>query len=219
MGKSIERTASGQTASEQETSEQAASTQRIIGLTGGIATGKSTVSDYLAEQHGLPVLDADVYSRQAVAKGGKILDAIAHRYGPTILLSDQTLNRPALGKIIFNNPTEKTWIEQQIHPFVRAKFNQETESYPTNQTLVYSIPLLFEANLTHLVTEIWVVFCTAEQQKQRLMQRNQLAEQAAQVRIEAQMDLKEKCKRADHLLDNSQTTQDLFHQIDVLLNQ
>lgn len=209
MGKSIERTAS-----EQETSEQAASTRRIIGLTGGIATGKSTVSDYLAEQHGLPVLDADVYSRQAVTKGGKILDAIAHRYGPTILLPDQTLNRPALGKIIFNNPTEKTWIEQQIHPFVRAKFKQETDAYPTHQTLIYSIPLLFEANLTHLVTEIWVVFCTAKQQKQRLMQRNQLSEQAAQTRIEAQMNLEEKCKCADYLFDNSKTKQNLFDQVD-----
>ena len=194
-------------------------TQRIIGLTGGIATGKTPVSDYLATIHHLPILDADVYAREAVASGSPILDTLSQRYGDNILLDDGTLNRRQLGTIIFNDPTEKHWVEQQIHPFVRQRFTQVSRDYPANATLVYAIPLLFEANLTHLVTEVWVVFCTAEQQKQRLMQRNQLSEQAAQVRIEAQMDLKEKCKRADQLLDNSQTTQDLFHQIDVLLNQ
>lgn len=191
--------------------------RRIIGLTGGIATGKSTVSDYLSRQYKLPILDADDYSRQAVAKGGKILNVIARRYGPTILLPNQTLNRSALGEIIFNNPHEKDWVEQQIHPFVRAQFKQVTESYSSDQILVYSIPLLFEANLTHLVTEIWVVFCSPQQQQQRLMERNQLSKQQAQSRIASQMDLLEKCQRADYLLDNSSTRQRLYEQIDRLL--
>jgi len=146
--------------------------RRIIGLTGGIATGKSTVSDYLETRHGLPVLDADVYARQAVEKGGEILSAIAHRYGAQILLPDGDLDRRALGNIIFNNSAEKKWIEQQIHPFVRAQFDTVTETFLPEQTLVYSVPLLFEANLTHLVTEIWVVFCHKNQQEQRLMDRN-----------------------------------------------
>ena len=166
-------------------------TRRIIGLTGGIATGKSTVSDYLATEYGLPVLDADVYARQAVEKGSEILSAIAHRYGSSILLPNGTLNRSSLGKIIFNDPAEKTWLEQQIHPFVRAQFSKETEAFPPTQTLVYAIPLLFESNLTHLVTEIWVVFCTPQQQKQRLIARNQLSETDAQSRINSQMDIQE----------------------------
>lgn len=192
--------------------------RRIIGLTGGIATGKSTVSKYLATQHHLPVLDADVYARQAVEKGGEILDAIAHRYGPKILHADGTLNRPTLGKIIFNNPAEKRWIEQQIHPYVRTQFSKTTETFPLIQTLIYSIPLLFEANLTHLVSEIWVVYCTHTQQKERLIARNDLSESAAQSRIDAQMPLSEKCTKANHILDNTTTQENLFRQIDTLLS-
>ncbi|MEO1684326.1 MAG: dephospho-CoA kinase [Cyanobacteria bacterium J06631_12] len=198
--------------------EGSAAERRIIGLTGGIATGKSTVSDYLAAQYGLPVLDADVYARQAVEKGSDILSAIAHRYGKHILLSDGTLNRPALGNIIFQDPTEKKWLEQQIHPFVRAQFQIESDALPSNTTLLYSIPLLFEANLTHLVTEIWVVACSPLQQQQRLITRNHLTESQAQERINAQMDLREKCARADHVLDNSEEKEALFEQVDRLMN-
>jgi len=193
--------------------------RRIIGLTGGIATGKSTVSDYLASQYNLPILDADLYARQAVAKGSEILDAIAHRYGTDILLPDGTLNRKQLGNIIFQNAAEKQWIELQIHPFVRAQFAKATNAFPPSQTLVYSIPLLFEANLTHLVGEIWVVYCEPVQQRQRLMQRNQLSESAASARIDAQMDLEQKCKKADHILENVTTRENLFAQIDQIFAQ
>jgi len=191
--------------------------RRIIGLTGGIATGKSTVSAYLLSQHALPVLDADEYSRAAVAKNSDILAAIACRYGSDILLSDETLNRVALGQIIFNDAGEKRWLEQQIHPFVRAKFDEVTASFSVAQTLVYAIPLLFEANLTHLVSEIWVVYCSPTQQKARLMARNQLSAEDAQARIDAQMPLREKCDRADHILDNSSSQTTLFAQVDALL--
>ncbi|MFK8182619.1 MAG: dephospho-CoA kinase [Phormidesmis sp.] len=200
-----------------QTAPQKSSKRRIIGLTGGIATGKSTVSDYLAQRYQLPVLDADVYSREAVAKGSDILQAIAHRYGPDILLPDETLNRVALGQIIFTNPREKHWLEQQVHPFVRAKFKTVTAASPPEQTLVYAIPLLFEANLTHLVSEIWVVFCTASLQKTRLMARNQLSAADAQSRIDAQIPLEQKCDRADFVLDNSGSKANLFTQIDAIL--
>ena len=193
---------------------EAVKNRRIIGLTGGIATGKSTASNYLASQYGLPILDADVYARQAVEKGSEILDAIAHRYGAAILLPDGALNRKQLGSIIFQDAAEKQWIEAQIHPFVRAQFANATEMFPSAQTLVYSIPLLFEANLTHLVTEIWVIYCHPAQQKQRLMQRNQLSETAASARINSQMDLKQKCEQADYIIDNTTTTRNLFIQID-----
>ncbi len=193
--------------------------RRIIGLTGGIATGKSTASDYLASQHGLPVLDADVYARQAVDKGGEILEAIVYRYGPAILLSDGHLNRQKLGGVIFQDGAEKRWLEQQIHPFVRAQFTESTAAFPLNQTLVHSVPLLFEADLTHLVTEIWVVYCNPNQQRQRLMVRNQLSEAAAIARISAQMDLEQKCEKADHVIDNTTRPESMFAQIDSLINR
>ncbi len=191
--------------------------RRIIGLTGGIATGKSTVSDYLARRYGLLVLDADVFSREAVAKGSEILGWVGDRYGPDSLLPDGNLNRAYLGKIIFNNPDERQWVEQQIHPYVRARFSVETNALSPDQTLVYSIPLLFEANLTHLVSETWVVACGLEQQIERLMRRNQLTASEAQIRINAQMSLEEKGKRADYLLNNAQSKEMLFSQVDQLI--
>jgi dephospho-CoA kinase len=193
--------------------------RRIIGLTGGIATGKSTVSHYLTQQYGLPVLDADLYAHQAVAKGSEILGAIAHRYNSDICHLDGSLNRDRLAQILFNNPTEKAWIEQQIHPFVRAQFAAETARFPPHQPLIYAIPLLFEANLTHLVTEIWVVTCQPDQQKARLIARNALSANDAQTRIDAQMSLTEKCQKADFVLDNSGTQAALFEQIDQRLHQ
>lgn len=197
--------------------KQAVNQQRIIGLTGGIATGKSTVSDYLTRRYGLPVLDADVYARAAVAKESEILGVICDRYGSQILSSDGNLNRPRLGQIIFNNATEKTWIEQQIHPFVRTQFKIVAATFLPDQTLVYAIPLLFEANLTHLVTESWVVACGAIQQKERLMARNQLSAIEAQSRIDAQMSLEEKCKRANYVIDNSASKEKSFAEVDNIL--
>ena len=196
---------------------EVASQRRIIGLTGGIATGKSTASAYLSRHHQLPVLDADAYARQAVEKGSATLAAIAHRYGSKILLDDGTLDRAQLGRIIFNNLEEKNWIEQQIHPFVQNKFKTETALFSPLQTLVYSIPLLFEANLTHIVTEIWVVTCQLSQQKQRLMHRSGLSSNDAQRRIDAQMSLASKCQLADHVLDNSADIAYLYQQINALI--
>ena len=192
--------------------------RRIIGLTGGIASGKSTVSDYLASRYGLPVLDADVFSRKAVAEGSEILRLVGDRYGPSVLLPNGSLNRAQLGRIIFSNAAEKQWVEQQIHPYVRARFKAETEAIAPTQTLVYSIPLLFEAKLTYLITEIWVVACSPLQQLERLMKRNKLPESEAQARISAQISLDEKCKQADYVLDNSGSRAGLLLQVDELID-
>lgn len=193
--------------------------QRIIGLTGGIATGKTTVSDYLARTYQLPILDADIYARDAVAMGSPILKTLVQRYGSDLLQADGSLNRTHLGAIIFNQPDEKTWVEQQIHPFVRQRFAQVQSQYPPSQTLVYAIPLLFEANLTHLVSEIWVVTCSLEQQQQRLMARNHLSKTEAQTRIHHQWPLHKKVVQADHVLNNSTDTAALHRQIDTALKR
>lgn len=190
---------------------------RIIGLTGGIATGKSTVSHTLETRHRLPVLDADQFAREAVAPGSAILTDIVHRYGPSLLQADGTLHRRGLADIVFNHSAEKKWIEQQIHPYVRQQFTRVSNTYPPDQTLVYAIPLLFEAKLTHLVTEIWVVRCTAAQQRQRLMARNQLTGEQAQARINAQLPLEQKVAQADVVLDNSGTIAELKPQIEAAI--
>ncbi len=191
-------------------------TKHIIGLTGGIATGKTTVANYLASAYNLPILDADIYAREAVSVGSPILLEIAQRYGKQILLADGNLNRQKLGEIIFNNQEERNWVEGLIHPYVRDRFLEEIGRSPA-QTLVLVVPLLFEAGMTKLVTEIWVVSCSEQQQLERLMQRNNLTLEQAQARIISQMPITEKIARADVVLDNSSTLEVLLKQIDTAI--
>ncbi|GAB1539268.1 dephospho-CoA kinase [Scytonema sp. NUACC21] len=188
-------------------------TKHIIGLTGGIATGKTTVASHLASAYNLPILDADIYARDAVSVGSPILHAIAKRYGEEILLADGSLNRQKLGEIIFNNQEERNWVEGLIHPYVRSRFLEAIAQSPV-QTIVLVVPLLFEAKMTDLVTEIWVVSCSEEQQLERLMRRNNLTLEQAQARIKSQMLMAEKVARADAVLDNSLTLGVLLQQID-----
>ena len=192
--------------------------QRRIGLTGGIGTGKTTVSKYLAERYQLPVLDADIYAREAVQLDSPILDQVFQRYGVAVKLPDNTLNRKRLGEIIFKYPVEKQWLEQQIHPYVRDRLQSELNTLVTPK-VVLVIPLLFEANMTDLVTEIWVVSCSQAQQIQRMIERDQLSPEQAQSRIDNQLPLAEKIKLADVVLDNSSTPEALFQQVDMALSR
>ena len=192
--------------------------QCLIGLTGGIATGKTTVSNYLRDRYGFPILDADVYAKEAVEVDSLIFQEIVKRYGSEIQLENRALNRTKLGDIIFNNTDEKVWLEAQIHPYVRNRFQEVIDSLD-NQIIVLSIPLLIEANLTHLVSEIWIVFCHYDQQIQRLQQRNYLTEQQAIARIKNQLPLIEKITRADVVLDNSGGLDFLYQQIDQIVKK
>ncbi|MFE4106941.1 dephospho-CoA kinase [Almyronema epifaneia] len=191
--------------------------RRIIGLTGGIATGKSTVSRYLAERYQLPILDADLFAREAVEPGSPILQAIAQRYGSLILLPGGQLNRAQLGEIIFNQPAEKAWVEAQIHPYVRDRFTQAMQQFPDDQSVVQAIPLLFEADLTRQVSEIWVVTCSEAIQRQRLISRDRLSPEQAQARIASQMPLAAKVASADVVLHNDGDRQSLYAQVDQAL--
>ncbi|KAM3113208.1 dephospho-CoA kinase [Phormidesmis sp. 146-33] len=189
---------------------------RIIGLTGGIGMGKTTVSNYLAQNH-LPILDADLYARDAVQPGSPILEKIVDRYSSKILRSDSTLDRTQLAEIIFNQPSERIWLDQQIHPHVRQVLTQERDRLIQKfGTIVLVIPLLFEAQMTDLVTEIWVVSCPLEQQIQRLIERG-LTRKQAQARIDSQMAIAEKCHQATITLDNSSTLENLLKQVDSAL--
>ena len=198
---------------------------RAIGLTGGIATGKTAISNYLADTYGFSILDADIYAREAVHPDSPILEPIVERYGALILLPDGNLNRRELGNIIFCNPSERQWLEQQIHPYVRRRFVEATQiciDAPSQVsqntlTLVLVVPLLFEAKMTDLCTEIWVVYCSPEVQLQRLIKRDGLNYDRASARINAQMPIAQKCQKADLVLDNSSTLDSLFLQVDAQL--
>ena len=213
-------------------------TSRIIGITGGIAMGKTTVSNRLETYYGLTVLDADVYARNAVAIGTPILDAITLRYGPEILLPDQSLDRAKLGQIIFSQPDERTWLNAQIHPEVRFRMQQDSDRLiqgnlviqdhpqelsslhsrqPVRLPVFWIVPLLFETSMTQLVDEIWVIYCHREQQLQRLCDRSGLTQAEANLRIEAQLDIQVKCDAANVILDNSQSTDRLYEQMEQAL--
>ena len=192
------------------------SARRLIGLTGGIGTGKTTVSNYLIDKYALPVLDADIYAREAVTEGSPILESIFQRYGDQVKLPDNHLNRTALGEIIFNNASEKQWLESRIHPFVRDRFTQELQ-HTQGDTIVLSIPLLFEANLSELVTEVWVVTCDRSQQISRLQQRNGLTLQQAVARIDSQIPLTQKAALADLILINNAGLAELYTQVDLAI--
>jgi dephospho-CoA kinase len=189
-------------------------TQRIIGITGGIATGKTTVSDYLHDTYGLPILDADIYARQALT--GDRLAKLSDRYGKLILDQQGNLDRRKLGTIVFESVSERKWLESLIHPYVQeCLLNESHRLAPA--TVIMVIPLLFEAKMENLVTEIWTITCDPKEQLQRLMKRNHLLESEAKQRISSQMSQSEKIELADVVIVNSDNTQELFFQVDQAL--
>jgi dephospho-CoA kinase len=180
--------------------------QRRIGLTGGIATGKSTVGQLLQEHHGLPVLDADLFARQALAPGTEGARVVLERYG--------TLDRPALAHIVFGDPAERHWLEQLVHPLVRQRFEEELTQLAAKPVagqaaVVLMIPLLFEAGLEELCSEVWLVDCDEHQQLARLMARNGLNQAEAQGRIHAQWPLERKRLLADRTISNRGNPEEL----------
>ena len=191
--------------------------QRRIGLTGGIASGKSSVAALL-EERGCPVLDADLFAREALAPGTSASKAVVARYGERVQ-NDGTsgVDRAGLASIVFNDPNERSWLELLVHPIVQQRFDEALQALPEAPIVILMIPLLFEAGLEEWCSEIWVVHCTALQQKERLMARNHCTEAEAIQRIEAQWPIDDKVHRADHVINNSGLIDDLQDQLDALL--
>ncbi|KAF0654676.1 dephospho-CoA kinase [Cyanobium sp. Copco_Reservoir_LC18] len=194
--------------------------QRRIGLTGGIASGKSTVGRVLAAR-GLPVLDADVYAREALAPGSAGARAVLERYGERVALAGAEasepqpgLDRAALGRIVFADAGELRWLEQLVHPLVRQRFAAELERLGEAPAVVLMIPLLFEAGLEGLCSEIWLVDCDEAQQLQRLMGRDRLGEADARARLAAQWPLARKRALATRVLDNRGGPEALASQVE-----
>ena len=178
------------------------SPQRRIGLTGGIASGKSSVGRWLAQQ-GLPVLDADQFAREALSPGRETTKTVLQRYGSKIQAEENAaVDRAALGRIVFQDAAERQWLEQLIHPIVRECFDQGLSLHAKTPAVVLMIPLLFEAGLEALCSEIWLVDCGESQQLERLIARDGLTAEAAQARIAAQWPLSRKRGLADHVIAN-----------------
>lgn len=192
----------------------------VIGLTGGIASGKSLVADALREQ-GLPVIDADVISREVVEPGEPALEQIIEHFGPEILQFDGTLDRKKLGSVIFNDTDKRQVLNQIIHPAVRQRMMTKRDDLVRegNEHVVLDIPLLLENNLNFLVDRVIVVYVNEATQKQRLVERDGRGEEDAAARIKSQMPLEEKRKLADAVIDNSGTEKETKTQVNELLHQ
>jgi len=187
----------------------------LVGLTGGIATGKSTVSSAFRE-YGVAVLDADVIARKVVEPGRPAWKKIKKEFGDEVFLPNGTLNRQRLGEIIFANQEKRRILNKITHPQVyKEMFLQCLALFlKGHRYAVLDLPLLYESGyMVPFVNKIVVVKCRPEQQLQRLMDRNLFTAQEALSRINAQMSLEEKCRRADFVIDNSRSVEDTETQV------
>ncbi|MCM3568320.1 dephospho-CoA kinase [Neobacillus mesonae] len=176
----------------------------IVGLTGGIASGKSTVSNMLKEMN-ITVIDADVESRLAVQKGEPAYYKIIEEFGSDILLENEEIDRPKLGSIIFHQEDKRKLLNQIVHPDVRSRMNNKIEQAKQNRedVIILDIPLLFESKLTYMADKTILVYVNEEIQLKRLMERNSLSVSDAKARMQSQMPLSEKVSLADAVIDNN----------------
>lgn len=186
----------------------------VIGLTGGIASGKSTVSGMLIEM-GAEVIDADVEARLAVEKGEPAYNTIISYFGTGVLADDASIDRAKLGSIIFNDQEKRGALNSMVHPAVRERMLAKKEqAVKTNKkVIVLDIPLLFESQLTWMVEKTIVVYVNEQVQLKRLMDRNGYTEEEAKTRIRSQMPLKEKAELADAVIDNNGTLENTRTQL------
>jgi dephospho-CoA kinase len=186
----------------------------VIGLTGGIASGKSTVSAMFADL-GITVVDADIEARLAVEPGEKAYNDIVSQFGKEILAEDGTINRPKLGSIVFNNEEKRLLLNSIVHPAVRERMAQKREAAEAanEKAVVLDIPLLFESKLTALVEKIIVVYVNDKTQLERLMTRNGFSREEALARINSQMPLGDKVGLSDAVIDNSGSIEESRQQL------
>lgn len=176
-----------------------------IGLTGGIASGKSSVSEFLVSL-GAILIDADQIAREVMLPGHPVLAAVAKQFGQGVLLEDGTLNRKKLGEFVFNHPEQLQALNEITHPAIRQEMRERRlkyeEQYP-ERLIVSDIPLLYESGLEDGYEQIMLVYVPRAVQLERLMKRDGMDKEQAIRRLEAQMDIEEKKQKADIIIDNS----------------
>jgi dephospho-CoA kinase len=177
----------------------------VAGLTGGIATGKSTVAT-LFQRAGAMVVDADAIARRVVSPGRPAWQSIKTTFGQQVILPDGTLDRPLLGKLVFNDEKLRRQLEKIVHPRVRDEMNREVAGIiaaSPEALVILDIPLLFESGWTEGLSEIIVVYLPMAVQIERLMQRDGLDAKAARARVRAQIPIEEKRRLGTRVIDNS----------------
>lgn len=192
---------------------------KIIGITGGIASGKSTLTAFL-RQEGYQVVDADAVVHDLQAPGGRLYQALVEHFGQGILLENGQLNRVKLGQLIFSDESEQAWSRQVQGQIIREELAREKERLSQQEDLFFmDIPLLFEAGYESWFDEVWLVYVDEKEQLKRLMARNHLSQEEAEKRLAAQWKLADKRALADKILDNNGSLERLLHQAAELLKE
>ena len=192
---------------------------KIIGITGGISSGKSTVTNFL-RQRGFQVVDADALVHQLQAPGGRLYNILVEHFGNQVVLKNGQLNRPLLASLIFSNPEEQEWSkETQGQVILEELATLKNQLAQTEAIFFMDIPLLFEQGYETWFDETWLVYVDRDTQIERLMKRDSLSIDAAEARLASQWPLDKKKKLATHIIDNSGNQDQLFDQLITLLDR
>ena len=186
---------------------------KIIGITGGIASCKSTVTEFL-RQKGFQVVDADAVVHQLQKPSGRLYQVLVEHFGEKILLENGELNRPLLASIIFSNPEEQEWSKRTQGEIIREELASLRNQFAQTEALFFmDIPLLFEQNYASWFDETWLVYVNRDVQLERLMRRDQISKEAAESRLNSQWPLERKISLASHSLDNNGNQEQLIAQV------
>lgn len=192
---------------------------KIIGITGGIASGKSTVTEFL-RQKGFQVVDADAVVRQLQKPGRRLYQVLVVHFGEKILLENGELNRPLLASLIFSNPEEQEWSKRTQGEIIREELAALRNQFAQTEALFFmDIPLLFEQDYASWFDETWLVYVNRDVQLERLMKRDQISKEAAETRLNSQWPLERKISLASHSLDNNGNQEQLIAQVVQLLEE
>ena len=190
---------------------------KIIGITGGIASGKSTVTNFL-RQKGFEVVDADALVHQLQKPGGRLFQILVEHFGEKVLLEDGGLDRPLLASLIFSNSEEREWSKQTQGQIIREELGSLRDKFAQTEDIFFmDIPLLFEQDYASWFDETWLVYVSRDTQLDRLMNRDQLSKESAETRLASQWPLEEKKKFATYILDNNGSREQLLSQVVTLL--
>lgn len=192
---------------------------KIIGITGGIASGKSTFTEFL-RQKGFQVVDADAVVHQLQKPGGRLYQVLVEHFGEKILLKNGELNRTLLASLIFSNPEEQEWSKRTQGEIIREELDALRNQLAQTEALFFmDIPLLFEQNYASWFDETWLVYVNRDVQLERLMKRDQISKEAAESRLNSQWPLERKISLASHSLDNNGNQEQLIAQVVQLLEE
>ena len=192
---------------------------KIIGITGGIASGKSTVTEFL-RQKGFQVVDADAVVHQLQKPGGRLYQVLVEHFGEKVLLEKGELNRPLLASLIFSNPEEQEWSKRTQGEIIREELAALRNQFAQTEALFFmDIPLLFEQDYASWFDETWLVYVNRDVQLERLMKRDQISKEAAESRLNSQWPLERKISLASHSLDNNGNQEQLIAQVVQLLDE